>query len=155
MSKKRLILVTILSVVGVILVALGTSYALFTRNITKDSNFKVKVGSLELAISDLEIVNNRLERITKKAETTKEKEVVFEYEVLKKCSEALNKNIPLRQISFNEDELLLLKNFNLITIKPIIYAANVSEEDAIVGENDYTKQVLKNNRGSKLPPLCF
>ena len=101
----------------------------------------IEIINVELILSDLEIIDNRLNKITKKAETTKEKEIVFEYEVLKKCSEALNKNIPLRQISFNEDELLLLKNFNLITIKPIIYAANVSEEDAIVGENDYTKQV--------------
>ena len=101
----------------------------------------IEIINVELILSDLEIIDNRLNKIQKKAETTKEKDIVFEYEVLSKCSEALNKNIALRQVEFNEEELLLLKNFNLITIKPIIYAANVSEEDAIVGENEYTKQV--------------
>lgn len=50
-------------------------------------------------------------------------------------------NIPLRQITFNEDETLLLKNFNFITAKPIIYVANVNEEDAVIGKNEYTEEV--------------
>lgn len=50
-------------------------------------------------------------------------------------------NTPLRRVEFNEDELLLIKNFNFITLKPIIYAANVSEDDCIIGENEYTKLV--------------
>ena len=50
-------------------------------------------------------------------------------------------NIPLRRISFSEDELKLLKNFNFLTIKPIIYVANVSEDDIAVGDNEYSLAV--------------
>lgn len=103
----------------------------------------IEIINVELILSDLEIVENRLGKIEKKAQTTKDKETVAEYEVLKKCQEALMQNIPLRQITFNEDEALLLKNFNFITAKPIIYVANVNEEDAIVGKNQYTEEVSK------------
>ena len=103
----------------------------------------IEIINVELILSDLEIVENRLGKIEKKAQTTKDKETVAEYEVLKKCQEALMQNIPLRQITFNEDEALLLKNFNFITAKPIIYVANVNEEDAVVGKNQYTEEVSK------------
>ncbi len=101
----------------------------------------IEIINVELILSDLEIVENRLGKIEKKAQTTKDKETVAEYEVLKKCQEALMENIPLRQITFNEDETLLLKNFNFITAKPIIYVANVNEEDAVIGKNEYTEEV--------------
>ena len=103
----------------------------------------IEIINVELILSDLEIVENRLGKIEKKAQTTKDKETVAEYEVLKKCQEALMQNIPLRQITFNEDEALLLKNFNFITAQPIIYVANVNEEDAVVGKNQYTEEVSK------------
>lgn len=104
----------------------------------------IEIINIELILSDLEIISSRLDKITKKANTTKEKEVVTEFNALTKCKEALEKNIPIRQIKdFTEDELLALKNFNFITIKPIIYVANVSEEDAVLGENEYTKKVFE------------
>ncbi|MDD5836059.1 MAG: redox-regulated ATPase YchF [bacterium] len=101
----------------------------------------IEIINVELILSDLEIASNRLVKIEKKAQTTKEKDAIAEYEVLKKCEEALKNNIPLRRIEFDDEELLLIKNFNFITLKPIIYAANVSEEDCIVGYNAYTNLV--------------
>ncbi len=101
----------------------------------------IEIINVELILSDLEIASNRLVKIEKKAQTTKEKDALAEYEVLKKCEEALKNNIPLRRIEFDDEELLLIKNFNFITLKPIIYAANVSEEDCIVGYNTYTNLV--------------
>jgi GTP-binding protein YchF len=101
----------------------------------------IEIINVELILSDLEIAETRLVKVEKKANTTKEKDAILEYNTLKKCTEALNKNIPLRQLDFNEEELLILKNFNFITAKPIIYVANVSEDDAVVGYNDYTKKV--------------
>ena len=80
----------------------------------------IEIINIELILSDLEIISSRLDKITKKANTTKEKDVVTEFNALTKCKEALEKNIPIRQIKdFTEDELLALKNFNFITIKPI------------------------------------
>ena len=110
---------------------------------TTDPIRDMEIINLELIFSDMEIAENRLSKIEKKAQTTKEKEIVQEYEVLKKCIDSLNNNIPLRRLSFNEDELLIIKNFNFITIKPIIYVANVSVDDVVVGHNDYTDKVSK------------
>ena len=101
----------------------------------------IEIINVELILADLEITDNRISKIQKKAETTKDKDAVAEYNVLKRCSEALNANTPLRSLEFNEEELAIIKNFNFITLKPIIYAANVSEDDAVVGENEYTKKV--------------
>ena len=103
----------------------------------------IEIISVELIFSDLEIAENRISKIEKKAQTTKEKEVLNEYNTLKKCIDNLNNNIPLRRVEFSDDELLLLKNFNFITLKPIIYVANVSEEDVAVGHNTYSDEVVK------------
>ena len=104
----------------------------------------------------MEIAENRVSKIQKKAETTKDKDAVAEYEVLKKCVDALTNNIPLRHLEFSEDELLQLKNFNFITLKPIIYVANVSEDDVVVGENDYTKKVKEyaSKEGASVVVMC-
>lgn len=101
----------------------------------------IEIINLELAISDLEIVQNRIGKIAKKYEMTKDKGELLEFATLKKCEEALMHNIPLRRLEFNKDELLVLKPFCLITLKPIIYMANVNEDDAILGHNKYTDMV--------------
>ena len=101
----------------------------------------IEIINLELAISDLEIVQNRIGKIAKKCEMTKDKGELLEFATLKKCEDALMHNIPLRRLEFNKDELLVLKPFCLITLKPIIYMANVNEDDAILGHNNYTDMV--------------
>ena len=101
----------------------------------------IEIINIELILSDLEIISNRLDKIKKKAETTKDKDAVVEVSALSKAKEALEKNIPLRLIEFSEDELHAIKAFNFITLKPLIYAANVDEETAVIGYNDYTKLV--------------
>jgi len=101
----------------------------------------IEIINVELILSDLEIISNRLDKIKKKAETTKDKDALVEVSALTKAKEALEKNIPLRLIEFNEDELFAIKAFNFITLKPLIYAANVDEETAVIGYNDYTKLV--------------
>ncbi len=102
----------------------------------------IEIINVELALADLEIVLNRISKIEKKAMTSKDKDVLVELRTLEKCKNALEKNIFIRQIAdFTEEEKVLLKNFQFITAKPIIYVANVNEEDAVVGENEYTKKV--------------
>ena len=100
----------------------------------------IEIINLELAIADLEIINNRIDRIRKKAETNRDKEALVELEVLKKAKESLETNIPLRLVNFSDEEMVFLKNFSLLTIKPIIYLANVCEDD-LVGENKYVDMV--------------
>lgn len=101
----------------------------------------IEIINIELVLADLEVVNNRLGKVEKKAESTKDKLLMAEVEVLNKCKNNLEANIPLRRISFSLDELKLLKNFNFLTIKPIIYVANVSEDDIAVGDNEYSLAV--------------
>lgn len=101
----------------------------------------IEIINVELILSDLEIIENRLNKIQKKAETTKDKDAVLEVNTLTKAKTNLEQNIPLRRVEWNEDELLLMRPFNFITLKPLIYAANVCEEDCIIGANNYTKEV--------------
>ena len=100
----------------------------------------IDIINLELIFCDLEVVENRLGKIEKKAVTTKDKEALKEVEVLKRVKEALENNIPIRRLEFTEEEDKMLKNFSLLTKKPIIYMANVSENDIVLG-NNYVKQV--------------
>lgn len=101
----------------------------------------IEIINLELMLADLEVINNRIGKIGKKASMSKDKEVIREVNVLNKLKENLEKNIPVRQLEFNDDELKLVKSFNLLTIKPIIYMTNVSEEDLISDDNEYVKMV--------------
>lgn len=101
----------------------------------------IEIINLELILADLEIIENRIEKIAKKAETTKDKEALKEVETLRKARTALLENKALRLIEFDEDELFILKPFNFITLKPLIYVANVMEDDVVVDENEYTKVV--------------
>lgn len=101
----------------------------------------IEIINLELIISDLEIVENRINKIAKKCEMTKDKSELLEFQTLKKCKETLLTNTPLRRADLTTEEKNILKPFCLITLKPIIYMANVNEDDAIIGFNEYTKKV--------------
>jgi len=101
----------------------------------------IEIINCELALADLEIAQNRIQKLGKRAEMSKDKAELLEIGALKKAVSSLEQNIPLRLVEFSEEELLALKNFSFITLKPIIYCANVSEEDIVIGENEYTKIV--------------
>lgn len=101
----------------------------------------IEVINLELILSDLEIIENRISKIGKKAQTSKNKDDLKEYNLLLRIKESLEKNIPARTLEFDSDEQKIISGFRLITAKPIIYVANVSEEDIMEGENNYVKEV--------------
>ncbi len=100
----------------------------------------IEIINVELILADLEVIDGRLNRLGKKAEMTKDKATILEVGLLKKVKENLEKNIPARALEYNEDELKLLKSFNLLTMKPIIYVSNVKENE-ITSENQYVKKV--------------
>ena len=101
----------------------------------------IEIINVELVLSDLEIIENRLAKIEKKAQSSKDKDALLEVSILKKIQDALTQNIPVRSLDLCDDELKMIKNFNLITAKPIIYAANVDEDTIAVGDNQYTLKV--------------
>ena len=100
----------------------------------------IEIINIELVLADLEVINNRIGKIEKKAQTTKDKESILELNVLTKCKDALLKNIPLRLLDLTDDEKKIIKNFNFLTLKPLIYVANVSEDD-LSKDNSYVIKV--------------
>lgn len=101
----------------------------------------IETINLELIISDLDIINSRLEKVSKKARTTKDKEVILEVETLEKAKKSLEENKPLRQIEFSQEEKKILKSYSFLTLKPIIYLANIEEEEIGKEDNEYVKKV--------------
>jgi len=91
----------------------------------------IETINFELIVADLDVVNNRLGKIENKARISKDKESLFEVNVLLKAKECLNNEKNLRSLSFTEEEQKVLKNYNLLTIKPLIYVANVNDEDLL------------------------
>ena len=116
----------------------------------------IEIINYELILSDLEIVEGRLLKIEKKASTTNDKELQFEVVLLKKVIKYLNEGVMLRSVSFDENEIKVLKNYNLITIKPFIYLANVSEEDLLNDGNVYVNKVreVASSLGSPVILMC-
>lgn len=116
----------------------------------------IETINLELAIADLDVINNRLERVAKKAKTTKNKDDITEVEALEKSKAALLENIPLRQLNYTEDERKLLKSYSFLTLKPIIYLANIKESELGNPDNDYVKQVKEyaTKENAKVVSLC-
>ncbi len=100
----------------------------------------IEVINLELALADLAQVEKRCDRTRKQARTSKEAQI--EVGALEKIITALNAGKPVRQVSLNEEEAIAVQQLDLLTNKPIIYAANVSEDDLATG-NDWVEQVRK------------
>ena len=101
----------------------------------------IEVINLELMLADLEIINNRIGKIGKKASLSRDKEAQKESNILNKIKENLEKDIPVRRIELDEEELEYLKSFNLLTLKPMIYMANIDENDMVDETNQYVEKV--------------
>ena len=84
--------------------------------------------NLELCMADLDTVENRISKVLRKAQT-KEKGAVEENNVLQICREALLAGTPVRLLDLTDSEKELLKNYSLLTAKPVIYVANMSEDE--------------------------
>jgi ribosome-binding ATPase len=99
----------------------------------------IEVINLELILADLGQIEKRMDRTRKLTRTSKEAQA--EMAVLEKISSALNAGQSARQVELSEEEALLIKPLGgLLTRKPIIYAANVDENDLATG-NDWVEQV--------------
>ena len=116
----------------------------------------IEIINIELILADLEVVENRLLRIEKKAVMSKDKDALKEVELLKKIKENLEKNYPIRRMEFSLEELKILKPFNFLTLKPIIYMANVSEQDLLNNNNMYVTMTegYAEAEGAKVIKVC-
>ena len=115
----------------------------------------IETINTELALADLASIERRLQRISKQAKGG-DKEAVLEDGALKKLNELLQdgKFINLND-HFTEDEINVLKPLNLMSVKPVIYCANVSEFDLKDG-NDYTRRVEEyaKTHGAQTVVIC-
>jgi GTP-binding protein YchF len=98
----------------------------------------IEIINLELALADLAQVERRILRVKKQARA--DKEAQKELDILLKIEALLNDGKPARLLELDEEEQELIKNLGLLTRKPIIYGANVSEDDLAEG-NDWVEQV--------------
>ena len=98
----------------------------------------IEVINLELALADLGQVEKRVERLRKQAKNSKE--AAEELAILEKILICLNDGISARKVDLSKEEEELIKNLGLLSRKPIIYAANVSEDDLATG-NDWVESV--------------
>lgn len=98
----------------------------------------IEIINLELALSDLAQIERRIDRTRKQARTSKDAQ--FEITVLEKLAAALNEGKSVRQVSLTEEEAEIIKVLELLTNKPIIYAANVSEDELATG-NEFVEKV--------------
>ena len=101
----------------------------------------IEIINVELMLADLEVVENRIGRIGKKVMQTNDKAGILEFNVLTKIKEGLLKEIPVRRLDLTDEEFKLIKHFNFLTAKPIIYMANIAEEDITKEDNKYVLQV--------------
>lgn len=95
----------------------------------------VEIINTELALADLDVCDKALQRLEKRARTGGDKEALAQVVALEKCKPALEEGKMLRQISFTKEDLHALRGFNFLTLKPVMYIANVSEDGFI--DNPY------------------
>ncbi|MEG0076420.1 MAG: redox-regulated ATPase YchF [Anaerorhabdus sp.] len=88
----------------------------------------IEIINLELALADLQSMENRLTKIERKAQA-KDKEAAAEYVVVKKLVDALREGKPARSVELGKEEVEVANGYQLLTSKPMIYIANMSEEE--------------------------
>lgn len=113
----------------------------------------IETINLELVFADIETVNKRLDRAKKLLKGDKLYQT--EIDLLEKVKATLEEGKPARILDLSEEEKEIIKDSFLLTMKPILYVANVSE-DEILEDNDYVKQVKEyaKKENAKVIKLC-
>ena len=115
----------------------------------------IETINLELIFADIETVNKRLDKARKNLKA--DKKYQQEIDLLEKIKENLENGISARALEFNGDEQTLVKDMFLLTTKPILYIANISEEQIENAENDEMVLKVKEyafKEKAEVIPLC-
>ena len=115
----------------------------------------IETINLELGLADIETVEKRIERARKNMKSG-DKKFAQEAEALERIKEALYAGKPARSVELSDEEKPLLRDLHLLTAKPVLYAANVSEEEAANAEgNPYVQQVREfaAKEGAEVVPI--
>jgi ribosome-binding ATPase len=101
----------------------------------------IETINLELILADMESVGKRISRVEKLAKQ-KDKDALIELDVLAPLMEAFEAEKPARTVEFTEEQLKIVKGLHLLTMKPVLYVANVGEDDvADPSSNEYVRLV--------------
>ena len=118
----------------------------------------IQTITLELILADIEAVNKRQDRIRNVARGGANKEAAFEFALLERLEKFLSEEKPARLFEFSDEEKPLIENLFLLTTKPIIYAANISEFDMGKSEDDIplvcTVKDYAAKEGSEVLVIC-
>ncbi len=133
------------------------------ENITHVSNkidpvADIRTITLELILSDIEAVNKRQDRIRNTARGGANKEASAEYALLERLEKFLSEEQPARLFEYSDEEKPFIDNLFLLTNKPVIYAANISEFDMGKPETEIplvcTVKDYAVNEGSEVLVIC-
>ncbi|GKV70546.1 ribosome-binding ATPase YchF [Sporosarcina sp. NCCP-2716] len=102
----------------------------------------IEVINLELVLADMESVDKRLQRVTKMAKQ-KDKDAMAEEPVLLKLKEAFEAGESARSVDLTPEEKAVVKGMHLLTIKPMLYVANVAEDEIADADNNEYVQAVK------------
>ncbi|RXZ83410.1 redox-regulated ATPase YchF [Paenibacillaceae bacterium] len=102
----------------------------------------IQTINLELVLADLDSVEKRIDRSRKNMKGG-DKKYAQEVELLERIKEALYEDKPVRALDLSDEELLLIRDLHLLTIKPVLYAANVSEEEVTDTDNNPYVQIVR------------
>ncbi|MCX6986829.1 MAG: redox-regulated ATPase YchF [Chlamydiae bacterium] len=121
---------------------------------TVDPIADIEVINIELILSDLQMAENIMQRAEKQAKS--KKELQANVDVLKKAIAHLDANKPLRNLSLNEEEKLIMGTYPFLTSKKVLYATNVDETALPSMENEYVKKVREyaEKEGNTIVPIC-
>ncbi len=121
-----------------------------------DPKRDIDVIDLELILSDMDIIKRRIDKAQKL--TKADKKYQNEVDLFQRVYDVLDSGKPVRSMEFSDDEAELISSVNLLTNKPIIYAANLSESDfsTSLNNNKYYKIVenIANNENAAVLPIC-
>ncbi len=115
----------------------------------------IETINLELVFADLEMVNKRIDKAKKNLKANKKYQI--EVDLFERIKETLEQGLPVRTLEFNEEEAILVKETFLLTTKPILYVANISEGQMENAENDAMVKRVKEyaeKEKAEVIPLC-
>ena len=122
-----------------------------------DPRRDIESVELELILSDLAIVEKRLERLEKEIKKAKNPVLEKEYHALQNCKTALEKQTPLRELHLAPEEERAVRGFTFLTIKPMLYVLNLGEKDAAranVAEQFAAEAGLKQRPRTEVTAVC-
>ncbi|MDF2504528.1 redox-regulated ATPase YchF [Clostridium sp.] len=117
----------------------------------------IETISLELVFSDMEVLERRMEKSIKLSRSG-DKKAKAEMEIMERVKSHLEAGKPVRTLELTEDEDVFVKELFLLTSKPVLYAANISEDDLLSGnhENEFVQKVkeLAVSENSEVVTVC-